>query len=65
MYFLRRDNWMACRKDSQGNDYGPTMGMGIGAAVAGGLLMSAVDSGGYVGAITATAVAGLARRSSP
>lgn len=43
----------------QGNGYGPLMDalMGIGGAVVGGLTMSFVGFGGYVGTITTTLVA--------
>jgi len=48
--------WLA-GKILKGNDYGPTMGMGIGGAIAGGLLMRSAFLDGYNGAITTTVVA--------
>jgi uncharacterized membrane protein YeaQ/YmgE (transglycosylase-associated protein family) len=50
--------WLA-GKILKGNDYGPTMdmGMGIGGAIAGGLLMRSAALDGYNGAITTTVVA--------
>jgi uncharacterized membrane protein YeaQ/YmgE (transglycosylase-associated protein family) len=50
--------WLA-DKFLKGNDYGPTMdmGMGIGGSIAGGLLMRSAFLDGYNGAITTTVVA--------
>ena len=50
--------WLA-GKILKGNDYGPIMDivMGIGGAVAGGLLMRSVGLGGYGGIIITTVVA--------
>lgn len=64
MYFLSWiivglvTGWLA-GKILKGNDYGPIMEivMGIGGAVAGGLLIQSADLGGYVGIITTTLVA--------